>query len=124
MRKGVVLFIIIIILAFIGTVLFLLTDVSNKIIFQTNKAFLESAERNMISSGLAWAKQNIEKGNIKKAGEEIQLDTAGIGIRNAQLTVTIEKITHKQVYIAVHTSCSLGSQNLKNIQKYQIALKR
>ncbi|MGA2916728.1 MAG: hypothetical protein ABSE89_11950 [Sedimentisphaerales bacterium] len=123
MRKGVVLLIVIIILVFMGTVLLLFTDVSNKIIFQTNRAFLEAAEQNMISSGIAWAKHNIEKGNIKETENEIQLDTAGIGVRDAQLAVTIEKISHKQAQLTVNTSCSLSGQSLKHTRKYQITLK-
>jgi hypothetical protein len=62
----------------------------------------------------------MENGDIKKAGKEIQLDTADIGIRNAQLALTIEKITHKQVMVSIDTSCGFGSQNLKTNKKYVI----
>ncbi len=123
MRKGVVLMLVIIILIFMGAILFLLTDVSNKITFQTNRVFLETVEQNMISSGIAWAKHNIEKGGIKETENEIQFDTAGIGTRNAQLSVTIEKIAHKQAQVTVNTFCGLSSRGLKHTQKYQIALK-
>jgi hypothetical protein len=107
-----------------GTVLFVLTDVSNKIIFQTNRALLDTVQQNMISSGIAWAKYNIENGNIKKMPKEIQLDTPCIGTRDAQLTVTIEKIAHRQAQVLINTSCSFGSQILKHKDRYQIALGR
>ena len=124
MRKGFVLLMVISILVFMSTVLFLFTYISNKITFQINGAFLETVEQDMISSGIAWAKYNIEKGNVKTTGKEIQLETADIGTRDAQLTITIEKIAHKQAWIAVNTSCSLGNQSLKHTRKYQIDLNR
>ena len=122
MRRGFVLLIVIMILIFMGTVLFVLTEVSNKITFQTNRVFLETVEQNMISSGIAWTKYNIENGN-KNIVKEIQLDTAGIGTRNSQLTVTVEEIARKQTEIAVNTSCGFGSQSFKHNKKY-IVLKR
>ncbi len=123
MKKGFVLLIIIGILFFMGTALFLLSYISNKITYQTNGAFLETVERDMASSGIAWAKHNIKNGNIKKTGEEIQLDTAGIYTRGAQLSVKIDKITRKQAEITVKTFCSISGQSLKHSRKYLIDLK-
>ena len=71
MRKGFVLLMVISILVFMSTVLFLFTYISNKITFQINGAFLETVEQDMISSGIAWAKYNIEKGNVKTTGKEM-----------------------------------------------------
>ncbi len=120
MRKGFVLLIVIMIIGLLGAELFVLTGSSNKITFQTNRAFLDAVQQNLISSGAAWAEYNIEKGNVKKPGKEIQLDAADIGTRNAQLTVTIEKIIHKRAMVSVNTSCSFGSQSLKYNEKYVV----
>ena len=120
MRKGFILPIVIMILGLMGAELFVMTGSSNKIGFQTNSALLDAVQQNLISSGLSWVKHNMENGDIKKAGKEIQLDTADIGIRNAQLAVTIEKITHKQAEVVIDTSCGFGSRNLKNSKKYVI----
>jgi hypothetical protein len=112
------------IIGLMGAELFVLTGSSNKITFQTNRAFLEAVEQNMISSSLAWAKYNIERGNIKKTEGEIQLDTAGIGARDTQLTITIEKIIHKQAQVTINTSCSFGGQCLKHNKKYVVSRKQ
>lgn len=122
MKKGFVLLIVIMIIGLMGAELFVLTGSSNKIIFQTNRALLEAVQQNLISSALIWAKYNTEKGNIKKMGEEIQLDTAGINARNTRLSVTIESSRNKQAQVVISTSCSRGRESLKHNKKYQIAL--
>ncbi|MFA5293805.1 MAG: hypothetical protein WC496_12350 [Phycisphaerae bacterium] len=114
MKKGFVMLTVIMMLFFIGTMLFVLTGVSNKITFQTNRAYLEAVRQNMISSGLSFAKYNIEKENIKN----IELDTAGLGATNAQLIVTMGKITNKQANVDINTSCGFGSQRLDDNKKY------
>jgi hypothetical protein len=119
-RKGFVLLIVIMIIGLMGAELFVMTGSTNKIGFQTNKALLEAVQQNMISSGIAWTKYNIENGNIKNTGKEIQLDTTDIGIRNAQLAVTTVKITHKQAEVTINTSCGFGGQKLKNSNKYVV----
>jgi len=116
LKKGFVMLTVIMMLFFIGTMLFVLTGVSNKITFQTNRAYLEAVRQNLISSGLSFAKHNIEKENVKN----IELDIAGLGIRNAQLIVTIEKITNKQAQVNVSTSCGFGSQRLEDNKKYYV----
>jgi hypothetical protein len=111
-KRGFVLLIVIAMLFFIGTILFVFTGVSNKIVFQTNRIYLEAVEQNLISSGLIWAKHN-----IAKEGESIKLDTAGISGWDAQLNITMGK--HRQAEIS--TYCRRGSQELKTNEKYDIS---
>jgi hypothetical protein len=86
-------------------------SVASKITFQTNKAFLEAVEQNLISSGMAWAKHNITE-NIKT----VELDASGIAPGNAQLSVTAEE--HSQVSIT--TTCSRGGESLKHSKRYEV----
>jgi len=124
LKKGFVLLIVIMILGLLGVKLFVMTGSSNKIGFQTNRAFLDAVQQNMISSGIAWTRYNIKRGNIKETGKETRLDTADVGTRDAQLTITIEKITRKRAMVYMDTSCSFGSQSLKNSEKYVVLRKR
>ena len=124
MKNGFALLIVIMILVLMGTEMFVLTGSSNKIAFQTNHALLEAVQQNLISSGLTWAKYNIENKNIKETKEEIRLDTAEIGIREAQLGATTEKIQNKQAQVVINAFCSRGRESLKHNEKYQIALRR
>jgi len=121
LRKGFVLLIVIMILGLMGAEFFVMTGISNRIGFQTNRALLEAVRQNMTSSAIAWAKYNVKNGNIKKTGEKIQLDTAGLCTRNSQLNITIEKITHKEVEVSVNTFCTFGGQSLKNSKKYVVS---
>jgi hypothetical protein len=118
LKNGFVLLVVIMILFLLASELFFLTGGSNKIAFQTNQAFLQAVEQNMIAGGLAWAGYNIKEGNIKNAGSEIQLDAGGLGIQNARLTAAIEKIAGKQAEVIINTSCDFGRYSLKSSKKY------
>jgi len=52
-RDGFVLVIVIITIALIGAEMFVLTGGSNTILFQTNNAYLQACQQNLIASGLA-----------------------------------------------------------------------
>lgn len=123
MKKGFILLAVIVILILMATELFVLSDISNKITFQTNGAILEAVEQNLVSSGLAWAEYNIKNGNIRTK-REMQLDTAAIGKGDMQLTVAIKKITRRQAEVAVNASCVVGGRSLKSNREYIVPLKQ
>jgi hypothetical protein len=112
LKKGFVLLTVIVMLAFVGVLLFVIGKVASKITFQTNKAFLEAVEQNLISSGMAWAKHNNTKENVKT----VELDASSIAPGNAQLSVTVEN--HSQVSIT--TACSRGVESLKHSKRYEV----
>jgi hypothetical protein len=114
LRKGFVLLIVMMILGMMGVEMFVLSSVSNKITFQTSRAYLEAVEQNLVSSGLAWAKHN-----MAKEAEKIELDTADIAPQNAQLIVT----AGKQSLVTINTSCSRSGQNLRHNKSYYITSK-
>ncbi len=114
MRKGFVLLIVIMILGLMGVEMFVLSSVSNKITFQTGRAYLEAVEQNLVSSGLVWAKHN-----IAKEAEKIELDTADIAPQNAQLNIT----AGKQSKVTINVLCSRGGQNIRHNKSYSITSK-
>ena len=100
MKNGFVLLMVIMILFFISTILFVFTSVSNEIVFQTNQSYLKAVGQNMASSGIAWAKNN------KSNTGNTELDTAGIAPPNSQLSITAERDSQ----VMIKASCGRGRQ--------------
>ena len=75
-QNGFVLIIVIGAMTLIVIEMSILTHISNLILIQSQAAHLEACEHNLTESGLAWAKLNIENGNIENFNETIELKPA------------------------------------------------
>lgn len=107
-------------LILVGFELFVLARSSNTILFQTNSAYVESCEENLVASGLAWAKKNIENENQASLNKTIELSLADMNIQRAALSVFVERTDNKPTEIQITTSCSRGRQTLRHKKKYII----
>ena len=47
--------------AMVAAALFVLTGISNSLVFESNLAYLQACNRNLSASGLNWARQNQDK---------------------------------------------------------------
>ena len=121
-QNGFVLIIVIGAMTLILIEMSILTHISNLILIQSQAAHLEACEHNLTESGLAWAKLNIENGNIENFNETIELKAGEMGIKRASLSVVVGKPANKQAEIQINTSCSRGRQNLRHREKYKITL--
>ena len=118
--KAFVMVTVIMVIAMIGTVMLYLTSASNTMMFQANDAYLKACQRNLITSGIAWAKNNIQKENRQNLNKMIELDVTDMKILNSSLTVNITSLTDQQQEVHISTSCSRGRQNLKSDNTYKI----
>jgi len=116
------LILVIVAIALIGVVVFLLTEDANTLVFQSDMAYLEAVERNLITSGLAWAKQNIKNDSYDIFHKDIELDVTDLNIRVATLSVVIGTPKDNRVEVEVGTSCSRGRQTLRHQDKYKIRI--
>jgi hypothetical protein len=121
-RKGFVLVLVIIAVILIGIVMLILTEGSKTMIFQSNSAYLEALDRNLVASGLAWAKQSINSENKPAFDKTIKLDVTDLNIRDAALSVCFGTIRDEEVEIELSTSCSRGRRGLQHNDKYSIQI--
>jgi len=118
-NKGFVLLLVIMLIAMFGIIVSILTEASNTMVFQSNKAYLRSCERNLIASGLAWSKINIQKDIGEIPGKMIELDVTEMNIRGSSLSVNINP-PQTQPQVQIRTSCSRGRQTLTDDRTYTI----
>ena len=129
-QKGFALVLVITAMAIIGLEMHVLTSGANTMLFQSDTAYLEACERNLITSGLAWAKRNIRNNNKETFEKAVELDVSKIfygsgsrRIRDASLIVTIRGLpTDKAPQAQINVSCSRGRRTFKDDSKYKIRL--
>ena len=121
-QNGFVLVLVITVLSVIGIQMFALAGMANTMQFQSHGAYLRACERNLLASGLGWAKQNIRDEGGKILGKTIQLDVSRMNIRGSALDVTIGTQPDGETEVQVNSSCTRGRQTLEGDGRYRIEL--
>ena len=121
-NKGFLLTFVIVALALMGTMLFVLTGGSNAMLFHADTAQLQATERNLVASGLAWARANIAANGNAAPRSPISLGTEAFGSPNAALTVQIMQVQPDRATVHITTSCSKGRRTLTASRDYTLDL--
>ena len=119
-HNGFVLILVIVAIAVIGFQMFALSDIANTMQFQSNTAYLKACERNLLASGLAWARENTRNKSSEVFDKTIQLDVSKLNIRASALDVTISIASDEEAEVQINTSCSRGRQTLRETGTYRI----
>jgi len=120
--NGFVLLLVILALAVVAVEMFVLTNISGTMQFQSHTVYLQACERNLVASGLAWARQNIRNKGGQTAGEQVKLDVGEMNILNSALDVTISMPSDREAEVRIFSSCSRGRQTRKGVSKLRIDL--
>ena len=121
-QKGFVLILVITAMAIIGLEMHVLTGGANIMLFQSDTAYLKACERNLILSGLAWAKKNIQNNSRETFEKTVELDVGKMNIRGSTLIVTISIPTDKEPQVQINARVSRGRRTFKHDGKYKIRL--
>ena len=121
-QNGFVLILVIIAIAIIGVEMFALSDIANTMQFQSQNAYLKACRRNLLASGLVWAKENTRKKSSEIFDRTIQLDVSKLNIRDSALAVTANIASDEEAEVQIYTSCSRSRQTLRETGKYRIKL--
>ena len=121
-ENGFVLILVITAMAIIGLEMHVLSSGANIMLYQSNRAYLTACKRNLITSGQAWAKRNIQNNSTETFEKSVELDIDKLNIKDSSLTVTISVPTNKEPQAQINVSCSRSRQTFKSDKKYQIRL--
>ena len=121
-KDGFVLMIVVVTIGLIGIEMFVLTGGSNTLLFQANDAYLRAVGQNMIASGLAWAKKNIENENIESFNKTVPLEIGDISVTKATISIIIEQPDNEQARVEINASCNRGRQTFRHQKKYYVGL--
>jgi hypothetical protein len=121
-RNGFVLVFVIVAIAVVGIQMAVLGDIANTMQFQSQNAYLKACERNLIASGLVWAKKNVSEKSSEILNKTIQLDVSKLNIRDSALNVEISTASDEEAEVQIDTSCKRSRQTLRKTGKYRIEL--
>lgn len=113
---------VIVAIAVVGIQMAVLGDIANTMQFQSQNAYLKACERNLLASGLVWAKENIHEKSSEIVGKTIKLDVSGLNIRESDLDVAISIASDEEAEVRIDTLCSRSRQTLRKTGKYRIEL--
>ncbi|MHC4477758.1 MAG: hypothetical protein ACYTEL_19105 [Planctomycetota bacterium] len=119
-RKGFALVTVVVLIAGMGAALFVLAGIGNTVLFESDTAYLQACERNLIASALAWARNNIKTQNKESFGKTVVLDAEKMGIHEASLSVTIDMATEGKAEVRISTRCSRRRRTFRHSGKYKI----
>ena len=121
-QRGFVLIFVIMAIFVIGIEMFALSGIANTMQFQSQNAYLKACRRNLLASGLLWAKENTREKSSEIFDKTIQLDVSKLNIRDSALDVTINIASDEEAEVQIDTSCSRSRQTLRETGKYRIEL--
>lgn len=121
-KNGFVLVLVILAMAIIGATMLVLSAGAKTMVFQSNTAYLQACQRNLVASGLAWAKQQIKSQSKENLDRTIRLDVTETDIRGSTLAVFIRIPTDKEPEVQINASCSRARRTLRHDDKYRIEL--
>jgi len=119
-QRGFVLIFVIMAIIIIGIEMFALSDIANTMQFQSQNVYLKACRRNLLASGLLWAKENTRNKSSEIFDKTVQLDVSNLNILASALDVTVSIASDEEVEVRINTSCSRGRQTLKGTGNYRI----
>ncbi|HUW20390.1 MAG TPA: hypothetical protein VMW16_13920 [Sedimentisphaerales bacterium] len=121
-QKGFVLILVVTAIGLAGMEMFVLTGMSNAMLFESDAAYLRACERNLTASGLAWAKLNIKSQNKEAFGKTKELDVAEMNIQGGGLSITIGAPSDREAEVEISTVCTRARQTFRHSGKYRIGI--
>lgn len=121
-QQGFVLILVIVAIIVFGIEMFVLSGIAKTMQFESNRAYLKACRRNLLASGLAWARENAGNKGSEIFDKTIQLDVSKMNIRGSVLGITVRRASDNQTEVEIETSCSRGRQTFKGTDKYGIEL--
>jgi len=120
--NGFVLLLVIEAMAVVAVEMFVLTNIAGTMQFQSHTVYLQACERNLLASGLAWARQNIRNKSGETFDGKIELDVGEMNVRGSALDVTISTKSDQEAEVRLNSSCSRGRQTRKGSGEFRIEL--
>lgn len=122
-NKGFVLMLVVTAIGLIGAIMIVLTAGANTMMFQSDTAYLQATEYNLMASGSAWARLNIRGESPETFNRTITLDLANMNIRGSSLTVAVGAPIGNRVEVQINTSCTRGRRTQAHTKKSTLELR-
>jgi hypothetical protein len=105
-ETGFIFYLVIVILALMGSALYMLTRMSNGMRRQTDEMYLEISERNLTASGGHWAWLHREDWRDKVSSESYLLDVSALDVPGGKLALSRADQGETPDKLIIETNCT------------------
>lgn len=119
-RKGFITIVIVCLLALLPVALMVMSRSTISLSTELRESRLEARSRDILASGLAWARQNVEKLSGYEVNEEISLDVSNLGVKDGKCKIAVMNVKEESVEIEVGVHFTRGDRDIKRTMRYSI----
>ena len=118
-QSGFVLVLIIVFISLFGLLMIAMSGMSKTMMYESIDAKLQVANKNLVSSALAWAKQNIKNMSLNQEPLTVQLDVSDLEVSQATCQITFYKLDDDtDIEVEIDTTCNSGRHHLKRKARF------
>jgi hypothetical protein len=117
-QGGFVMILVIFAVAMVSLYMIVLTSNSNTFLFQADRAYLDACRQNLVASGLAWSKKNVNI--LKTAAGAVELDTSEMNVKRATLSIAATARQKGTAQVEINASCTRGRQTITSKRQFAI----
>jgi hypothetical protein len=118
--SGFVLTLVIVCLGLMAVVLLVLSDGTQTMLWQTDRMYLAAVERNLVSSGAAWASAQLSAGHPVPSQLATDLDAKLLSDRPCSLSVGLVSQADAQADVRIAVSCSKARWTVAHSHTYEV----
>ena len=119
-RKGFITIVIVSLLALLPVALMVMSRSTISLSTELRESRLEARSRYILASGVAWARQNIEKLSAYEVNEEVSLDVSNLGVKDGTCKIAVMNVKEGAVEIEVGSHFTRGDRDIKRTMQYSI----
>jgi len=120
-RDGFILIMAILGVGLVAAAMLILAGLGNSLMFDADQAYVDTCNRNLTTSALAWAQHNRDRMRYSKQNKQIQLDVSGLDIADGNLRITVVETRGRVPRVEVNTEFGSGMRKSKRSDIYRIA---
>ena len=119
-RKGFITIVIVSLLALLPVALMVMSRSTISLSTELRESRLEAQSRGVLASGLAWARQNVEKLSSYEVNEEVSLDVSSLGVKDGKCKIAVMNVKDGFVEIEAGVHFVMGDRDIKRTMRYSI----
>lgn len=119
-RKGFITIVMVSLLALLPVALMVMSRSTISLSTELRESRLEAQSRDVLASGLAWARQNVEKLSGYEMNEEVSLDVSSLAVKDGKCKIAVMSVKEGAVEIEVGVHFTRGERDIKRTMRYSI----
>jgi hypothetical protein len=119
-KKGFIILVIIPLLILLPIAVTVMSRSTISLSRELKESRLEARNRNILASGLAWSRQNVEKLSGYEVNKEISVNINSLGMEDGKCHITVMNVKEELIEIELGVHYTRGSREIKRTRQHSI----